>query len=174
MITNAGIYEKRNSPCGLHIENGKKLLPLNLKNAPGNFYLKPNGVFLIQDGKAQIMESHNYAKANLKPELAIQSGPLLLQNGKIHPKFNKDSKSKLLRSGLGINKNNEVVFTITSKGEQVNLYAFASLFKALGCTDALFLDGVISQMETDEPVTHKTDFAAMFAIYSTTPPRPKQ
>ncbi len=165
MITNAGIYEKGEKPCGLHIENGKTLLPLNLKNQAGNFYLKPNGVFLIQGKKAQILESSYYAKENLTPELAVQSGPLLIQHGKIHPKFNQNSKSKLLRSGVGVNKDGDVVFAITAKGEKVNLHGFACLFLHLDCENALFLDGVISQMEIDTPTKVPVDYAALFAIY---------
>lgn len=46
-IMNAGIFEPGGIPTGLHIEDGKTLHPLNLRNAPGNFFLKPNGVFWI-------------------------------------------------------------------------------------------------------------------------------
>lgn len=38
---------KDGSPQGLYIENSKILSPLDTTNAEGNFYLKPNGVFLL-------------------------------------------------------------------------------------------------------------------------------
>lgn len=165
MFTNAGLYEDTETPCGLHIEAGSEFTPLNLRDAPGNFYLKPNGVFFISEQKAQILESSAYSKAQLSPRLAVQSGPLLLDKGKIHPKFNKGSSSKLLRSGIGINQEGHVVFAITDTGEAVNFHQFASLFLHLGCQDALFLDGNISQMTTNAAKAHNKNYAAMFAIY---------
>jgi uncharacterized protein YigE (DUF2233 family) len=43
-IMNAGIFEPGGIPSGLHIEKRKTLHELNLADAPGNFFLKPNGV----------------------------------------------------------------------------------------------------------------------------------
>src|SRR4051812_42799789 len=43
--TNAGIYGEGPKPCGLTICEGKELVPLNLRDGEGNFYLKPNGIF---------------------------------------------------------------------------------------------------------------------------------
>jgi len=165
MITNGGIYGKGETPCGLHIEDGKKLNNINLADQPGNFYLKPNGVFFITDGNPKILESKEYMKKNLTPTLALQSGPLLLQNGKIHSKFNKGSNSKLLRSGVGITKDGEVIFAISKS--KVNFHHFTRLFIDLGCSDALFLDGVISKMQIEDHQNGKasTDFAAILAVY---------
>jgi len=42
---NAGMYERDFSPVGLFVENSGELSPLNLKQAGGNFYMFPNGVF---------------------------------------------------------------------------------------------------------------------------------
>ncbi|HXE77690.1 MAG TPA: hypothetical protein VN614_05570, partial [Rhodanobacter sp.] len=42
---NAGIYDKQSAPLGLHVEDGKTLVPLNLAHgnpASGNFSLLPN------------------------------------------------------------------------------------------------------------------------------------
>jgi len=66
-LMNAGIFEPGGIPSGLHVENGKELRPINLRDAPGNFFLKPNGVFLIGLNKvgaaqAAVLESHDYAK----------------------------------------------------------------------------------------------------------------
>ncbi|MFX7776561.1 hypothetical protein ABTJ98_21245, partial [Acinetobacter baumannii] len=45
--TNAGIYDKQVQPLGLYVEGGNQLRRLNTrKNAYGNFYLQPNGVFV--------------------------------------------------------------------------------------------------------------------------------
>src|SRR5688572_20175490 len=72
--TNAGIYEHGPKPCGLTICHGKELVPLNLRDDEGNFYLKPNGVLFVDATRgAGIMESTEYSRAQLKPHLATQS-----------------------------------------------------------------------------------------------------
>src|SRR5688500_11625352 len=43
---NAGMYHKDFSPVGLLVINGDEVSPLNLGTDAGNFFLKPNGVFL--------------------------------------------------------------------------------------------------------------------------------
>src|SRR5665213_2555675 len=55
--TNAGIFGQNFSPTGLYVEDGRELSPLNLRAGAGNFYLKPNGVFLIDSQGAAIVES---------------------------------------------------------------------------------------------------------------------
>ena len=42
---NAGMYGEDLKPIGLYIEDGKTLRKLNRRNGPGNFHMKPNGVF---------------------------------------------------------------------------------------------------------------------------------
>ena len=169
-IMNAGIFEPQFIPTGLHIENGKEMCPLNLKSGKGNFYLKPNGVFYVEAGgnKANILESNEYAEARIQPKLATQSGPLLLQGGKVHPKFNKDSASKLHRNGVGVDSEGKVVFVMTrfQKGNVVNLYEFAELFRHLKCKNALYLDGTISNMIVNPPEVIKSgnEFAAMLVV----------
>src|ERR1700692_4202755 len=78
--TNAGIYEEDHRPLGLYIENGVTRRRLNLrKNAYGNFYLQPNGIFLIRDRQAQIVDTDRFAAEQdaLLPGVlfATQSGP---------------------------------------------------------------------------------------------------
>jgi len=152
-IMNGGLFEDDGAPCGLLVIDGKTLKPLNLKDAPGNFYLKPNGVFFI-DGKgaAHIVPSTEYeAHPSAAPRLAIQSGPLLLHNGKVHPAFRPDSTNRLHRNGVGVRKDGKVVFAITGfeQAKRVTLYEFAEFFRSQGCENALFLDGDISRMLVD-------------------------
>jgi uncharacterized protein YigE (DUF2233 family) len=167
-LMNAGIYEEGGIPSGLHVENGKELRPLNLANAPGNFFLKPNGVFRIDQTpagfKASITVSEAYPKSAV-PLLGLQSGPLLLSNGKRHPAFRNGSPNKLLRNGVGVDDKGQVVFAITDRGQSVNLWDFSGLFLHLGCKDALFLDGDISQSSVNptKPV-ESNRFGAMFVI----------
>ena len=142
--TNAGIFHKDYFPNGLYIESSKTISPLNTKNGKGNFYLKPNGVFMIQAGIPQIMNTSHYKKSKASPEFALQSGPLLMDKGVIHPAFNKGSNNKFTRSGIGIQNDHTVIIALSNT--PVNLYAFADLFKtSLHCQNALYLDGFISQ-----------------------------
>lgn len=145
--TNSGIYDTDFRPLGLHVERGKELRKLN-RSGPGggNFSMVPNGVFYLSDSKAGVVESSEYPvlKRRLKITFATQSGPLLLRRGQIHPKFSAGSANRKIRSGVGVNEKGEVIFAV-SKGF-VNFHDFASLFKnQLGCNDALYLDGTISE-----------------------------
>ncbi len=170
---NAGIYAPGFLPEGLHVEKGKKLRSLNLKNAPGNFYLKPNGVFFIKsDGTAGVLETKRFKQSSQRVQLAVQSGPLLLDHGRIHHKFNEPSPNLLLRNGVGVDEKGRIVFACSDRSERgkfgrINLYGFAMLFKKLGCENALFLDGDISEIyvrgETGS-LPKTSAFAAMFGI----------
>ncbi|MCB9767931.1 MAG: phosphodiester glycosidase family protein [Candidatus Omnitrophica bacterium] len=144
--TNSGIYAEDYTPLGLHVENGEILRRLNKsKGGKGNFSMKPNGVFFIDNGKAKILETSEYEAQEATPDLAVQSGPLLLRKGEIHPKFNEGSDSVYVRNGVGVDPEGKVVFAISQK--PVNLFTFASYFRdRLGCKDALYLDGALSGM----------------------------
>lgn len=141
---NAGIYAKDRTPLGLHVEEGETLEPLNLKTGGGNFFLKPNGVFYVMpDGQAAVCKSETYAARNVEPRIAVQSGPLLLEEGELHPRFLKDSTSFHFRNGVGILPDGRIAFVLSQW--PVNFYRFALFFKeTLGCKDALYLDGSLS------------------------------
>jgi len=86
--TNAGIYERGPRPCGLTICAGKELVPLNLRAGEGNFFLKPNGIFYLDDHAGPgVMEAAEFAQSGLKPRLATQSGPLMLRKGGDSPRL---------------------------------------------------------------------------------------
>ncbi len=171
--TNAGIYKPDNSPEGLYIENGKKYVKVNYKQPAGyaNFYMnfgkeaRSNGIFIVTDkNKASVIKANEY-KYSENIKFATQSGPLMLRNGKINPKFTKGSKNKRIRSGVGIIQSSKVVFIISN--ERVNFYDFASIFKEIfGCKDALYLDGAISKMYLPK-INRKElggDFAAIIGV----------
>jgi uncharacterized protein YigE (DUF2233 family) len=142
---NAGMYQRDFSPVGLFVSGGQQVVPLNTTNGEGNFFLKPNGVFVITTNGAQVMESSEYLKLREHVDLATQSGPLLVCSGKLHPAFNTNSQSRLLRNGVGVPSPDVALFVISEV--PVNFYEFASLFRdKLHCQDALFLDGVVSSL----------------------------
>lgn len=149
MITNGGMYLENNVPQGLLIINGTQLRQLNTRNSSyGNFYMKPNGVFCIDDNGAHVYTTPDFQAKSKKGKYnyTTQSGPMLLIDGKIHPKFKHGSTNLHLRSGVGIMPNGKVVFII-SRGFETNFHDFAVIFKdVFGCDDALYLDGAISRM----------------------------
>ena len=144
-LINGGIFEPGGVPTGLHVEAGKTLRPLNLAVGQGNFFLKPNGVLFVEGTTAKVMESEAYAALNPAPapRLALQSGPMLLIDGKTHPKFRARSKNRLHRNGVGILADGRLLFIMThlTSGTWTNLFQFAALFRRYGCQNALFLDG---------------------------------
>lgn len=141
---NAGMYDMEFAPIGYTIIHEKEIRSLNLKKGTGNFHLMPNGVFWWDKHGYHVTESKALSKllnkGKIKPLFATQSGPMLVINGKIHPKFEQDSTSLKMRNGVGIDKNGQVIFIISNT--PVNFYQFAELFKhTYQCDNALFLDG---------------------------------
>jgi uncharacterized protein YigE (DUF2233 family) len=143
---NAGMYHEDFTPVGLHVENGEEQSPLNLADAEGNFFLKPNGVFYVDEGgNAGALESMAFAGAGIKPKLATQSGPMLVIDGKIHPRFEENGASRHIRNGVGADGGKRAVFAISRA--PVSLGSFARLFRdELGCRNALFFDGTVSAL----------------------------
>jgi uncharacterized protein YigE (DUF2233 family) len=138
--TNAGMFDPAFQPVGLYVERGRELVHANTKSGFGNFHLKPNGVFYLSGDKAAVLETREFLKQRPRADLATQSGPMLVINGRLHPRFDRRSSSLKARNGVGVRLDNKVVFVI-SDGE-VSFDAFARLFRdALGCPNALFLDG---------------------------------
>ncbi len=170
--TNAGIYERGPKPCGLTICGGRELVPLNLRPGEGNFYLKPNGVFFLDDKSGPgVMEAAEFGNSGLKPHLATQSGPLLLRNGVIHPAFNLNSPNKRLRNAVGVRSDGQIIFVMSDREDRtlgrVTFHQLSRFFLYLGCRDALFLDGDISTMLIRPPhdaTFVSNTFAAMFYI----------
>jgi len=137
----------RFAPVGLYVENGKELSSLNTSKGEGNFFLKPNGVFLINERGASVVETSEYDPNGVV--LATQSGPLLLHKGKIHPAFKGQSTSRLIRNGVGVLSSDVVIFAISE--DPLNFYEFATLFRdVLKCQDALYFDGVVSSLYAPE------------------------
>ena len=143
---NAGMYRKDRSPAGLYIEEGEQARKLSTREGPGNFHLKPNGVFWIgEDRDAHVTETQSYKETAPDARFATQSGPMLVIDGEIHPKFLKESTSRKRRNGVGVKKDGAVVFVLADA--PVTLFDFASFFRDdLECPNALYLDGSISRL----------------------------
>lgn len=143
---NAGMYDEDQAPVGLYVEDGQELKRISTTNGPGNFHLKPNGVFYVRGERAGVLETGRYVKARLKPDFATQSGPMLVIDGRIHPKISADGPSQKIRNGVGVRDDGRTaIFAISER--PVSFGAFARLFRDdLGCRNALFLDGSVSSL----------------------------
>lgn len=154
--TNGGMYKKDQSPLGLYIENGKLIAAQNnVKKAFGNFYLQPNGIFYLTDkGEAVICQTDDFERST-EVIYATQSGPMLIINGELHPKFKEGSKNVFIRNGVGVLPNGNLLFAMST--ERINFYDFAQYFLQKGCKNALYLDGFVSRTYLPEQNWTQTD-----------------
>ena len=146
---NGGMYEEDLSPVGLYVEKGVTLKPANTRKGPGNFHLKPNGVFWLKAGRAGVSETGAFVHHGGLVDYATQSGPMLVLNGRLHPLFKPDSDSLKIRNGVGVDKAGLVHFAISE--DSFRFYDMATLFRdVLKTPNALFLDGSISSLYAPE------------------------
>ena len=142
---NAGMFDEEGRAIGLLVEEGKELHPVNRRDGFGNFHMKPNGVFLVRrDGSAEVVasEDHEHSSDIL---FASQSGPMLVIDGKLHPRFEPDGQSRHFRNGVGIGADGAALFAISE--EPVSFGKFARFYRdALKTEDALYFDGSVSSL----------------------------
>ncbi len=142
---NAGMYHPDRRPVGLYIEDGRESATIVTREGPGNFGLLPNGVLCLGDGRAEIFESRQFAKRRPDCRFATQSGPMLVIDGALHPRFIEGSDSLNVRNGVGVTSDGTLVAAISNR--RVNFHQFARFFRdVLGTPNALFLDGRISRL----------------------------
>lgn len=143
---NAGMYDKDQAPVGLYVEDGREMKRVSTADGPGNFHLKPNGIFWVKGERAGVLDTAHYLRAKIRPDYATQSGPMLVIDGQIHPKISTDGPSHKIRNGVGVPEDGHVaIFAISER--PVTFGAFARLFRDdLGCRNALFLDGSVSSL----------------------------
>ena len=144
--TNAGMFEEEGGPVGLAIVGGEEHHAINRRDGPGNFHLMPNGVFFgSPEGPWRVLSSEAYGKEAPHPDFATQSGPMLVVDGQLHPRFDPNGSSLNLRNGVGVDGAGRAHFAISD--EPVSFGRFARLFRdRLRCENALFLDGSVSRL----------------------------
>jgi len=142
---NGGMYMENSMPLGLYVEDGKKIRKTNrVKKAFGNFYMQPNGVFFITKKNHAYIKKTTDFRYKKYIKYATQSGPMLLINGKMHPRFVKGSHNINIRNGVGVLADGRLLFAISN--ELINFYDFATFFKNNGCKNALYFDGFVSDI----------------------------
>lgn len=145
---NAGIYEPGLAPTGLAVEAGRELAPLNTRQGTGNFYAQPNGVFYVTASGATIARTTAFAAAvPAGVRLATQSGPILLEDGRMPAASVRaapgPSARRLKRNAVCADHG---VATLVLVDAEVTLHELAlTLRDQVGCRNALYLDGAISQ-----------------------------
>jgi uncharacterized protein YigE (DUF2233 family) len=151
---NAGMFDEQGDAIGLLIEDGKQLDAINRRKGGGNFHLLPNGVFLVRkSGKSEVVASQDFKPAD-DIQFATQSGPMLVIDGKLHPKFDADGQSRYTRNGVGIAPDGTPVFVIAD--DPVSFGKLARLFRdGLHAKNALYFDGSVSSLW--DPVDGRRD-----------------
>lgn len=147
---NAGMYHRDRAPVGHYVENGSEVARLITSEGPGNFGLLPNGVLCLQGDRAEVIESRAFAATAPGCAFATQSGPMLLIEGALHPRFLPKSDSRHIRNGVGVRAGGREVVLVIAE-DPVNFHRFARFFRdRLGVRDALFLDGTVSKLFAPE------------------------
>ena len=143
---NAGMYHDDRSPVGHYVERRQEQMRVISNAGPGNFGLLPNGVFCIREDRADVFETLTYVDQAPECRFASQSGPMLVIDGELHPRFLPDSTSRYIRNGVGTSADGKrAAFAISD--DYVAFHEFGSLFRdELKTPNALFFDGNISRM----------------------------
>jgi uncharacterized protein YigE (DUF2233 family) len=153
---NGGMYHDDRGPVGHYIEDGKEVMRVIPNAGPGNFGLLPNGVFCIRENRADVIETLEYSATQPDCTYATQSGPMLVIDGDLHPRFLIDSSSRYVRNGVGTSADGtRVVFVISD--DAVTFHEFGRIFRDdLKLPQALFLDGSVSRLHA--PQLNRSDF----------------
>jgi uncharacterized protein YigE (DUF2233 family) len=143
---NAGMFNKDGGPIGLYIENGAQRHKINTADGPGNFHMKPNGVFSVDgDGAVHVETSEDYLARDPSPAWATQSGPMLVISAALHPALQEDGASHYVRNGVGRLNDHVAYFALSERA--VSFGKLARLFRdKLKCRDALYFDGSVSSI----------------------------
>lgn len=143
---NGGMYDGQQRPVGLLVQAGRDVHPAETSSGRGNFYLLPNGVFWVDAaGEPHVDETGAYLARRPAAAWATQSGPLLLQAGRLHPAILENGASLNIRNGVCVPGPGRAYFVISDT--PVSFGRLARFFRdALGCPDALYLDGHVSAL----------------------------
>ena len=155
---NAGMYHTDRRPVGLYIEGGETLAPLQTRESFGNFGLLPNGLLCLTETGARVIETLRFKREAPACRAATQSGPMLVIDGALHPRFLPDSTSRYIRNGVGTTTEGDRAVFVISRNP-VTFHQFASFFRdALDLPQALYFDGNISRLHAPQLDRSDTGF----------------
>ena len=148
---NAGMYHDDLRAVGLLVIDGDEKSGIVTAGGGGNFGLLPNGVFCSGGARPfAVIESRAFAKASPQCRLATQSGPMLVIDGDLHPRFLVDSDSRYIRNGVGVSDDGQTAWFAISE-QAVTFHEFGRFFRdGLQVRDALYFDGSISRLFAPE------------------------
>ncbi|SFB01537.1 Uncharacterized protein YigE, DUF2233 family [Poseidonocella pacifica] len=143
---NAGMFHADRSPVGLYVEDGAEAMRVIPNAGPGNFGMLPNGLLCIGEDRADVLETRAFMASETRCRFATQSGPMLLVEGDLHPRFLPDSTSRYVRNGVGTSADGQTAHFAISNSP-VTFHEFAEFFRdVLGLKTALYFDGSVSRL----------------------------
>lgn len=147
---NAGMYHSNRAPVGHYVEEGRETMRVVTASGPGNFGLLPNGILCIGNGTARVFETLAFVAQSPDCRFATQSGPMLVIDGDLHPRFLPDSTSRYIRNGVGTTSDGgRAVFAISN--QPVTFHEFGRFFRDhLNLPDALYFDGNVSRLHAPQ------------------------
>ncbi|OIQ73115.1 hypothetical protein GALL_452530 [mine drainage metagenome] len=152
---NAGMFHPNRAPVGLLILDGVQAATLVVGASHGNFGMQPNGVFCIGPARYSVIETRAFAAHPPTCRYATQSGPMLVIDGALHPRFLDTAASTYIRNGVGVSADGKTAYFLISNAP-VSFQAFARVFRdQLHTPNALYFDGSISRL--DAPDLHRED-----------------
>lgn len=153
---NAGMYHDDRAPVGHYKEDGIEIMRVIPNAGPGNFGMLPNGVLCLGKSRADVFETSEYVEQNPDCDDATQSGPMLVIDGELHPRFIVNGTSVYIRNGVGTSPDGaRVIFAISD--EPVNFHSFGTFFRDfLKLPNALYFDGKVSRLYA--PDVNRSDF----------------
>jgi uncharacterized protein YigE (DUF2233 family) len=161
---NAGMYHDDRSPVGLYIEDGETVRDVVTAAGPGNFGLLPNGILCLRARRIDVFETLRFVEDAPDCTSATQSGPMLVIDGELHPRFIRDSSSRFVRNGVGTSEDGTIA-TFVISNSAVNFHDFGSFFRDhLGLRNALYFDGNTSRLRAPELGRNDIGFGALGPI----------
>lgn len=143
---NGGMFDDDGQPIGYYVEKGRRLHTVNVAEGPGNVHLLPNGVFFGSGGTWAVMPAQTFLETvKDRPDFGTQSGPMLVIDGKLHPRIAENGTSRNIRNAVGVDRQGRAHFVISE--QPLSFGTLARFYRdELDVPNALYLDGTVSAL----------------------------